>query len=175
MRSKEKLNEWARKHGRTKKGLISRIYHGQTRRSRKRNHPMPTYTKNDLQDWLLSQKKFHHLFHLWEVSNYDKMLVPSVDRIDSATPYNFSNIQLVTWGDNNKNGNNDIRCGKTIHGNKPHKTVLQYTKDGQFMEEYISTKDASRKANVWQQNISKVCNGELRTAGGFIWRFKDET
>lgn len=36
---------------------------------------------------------------------------------------------------------------------------------------YDSITDASKHTNVHRQNISKVCNGRLETAGGFHWEF----
>ena len=38
-------------------------------------------------------------------------------------------------------------------------------------EIFESTYDAQRKTGVYQSNISNVCNGKLRTAGGYHWKF----
>ena len=50
------------------------------------------------------------------------------------------------------------------------KPVLQFTKDGEFIKEYPSIKEAQDELSIHQ--ISKVCNGKRKTAGGFKWRFK---
>jgi len=163
--------EKCKDYGRTKKGLITKIYSGQRRRSKLRGYKMPTYTKSDLKDWLFAQSLFHHLYHLWEVSNFDKMLVPSVDRINDYLPYTFSNIQLMTWRENNKKGYIDRSNGKN---NKANKTVFQYTKDDFFIEEYISISEASRQTKVNIGNISECCKGKRKTAGGFMWRSEDD-
>lgn len=53
--------------------------------------------------------------------------------------------------------------------------VLQYTKDGQFVKEYSSAKEASRKTGINNSNIGYCCKGKygFKTAGGYIWKYKD--
>ena len=38
-------------------------------------------------------------------------------------------------------------------------------------EIFESTKDAYRKTGIAQGNISKACNGKLKTTGGYTWRY----
>jgi len=89
-----------RKWRRSKKGLINNMYAGQVARSLKRGHLPPIYSKEELHDWLQAMPLFHHLHHLWSAAGYDKMLVPSLDRLDNDEGYTFSNLRLVTWGAN---------------------------------------------------------------------------
>ena len=153
---------------RTKDGLVSKIYSNQKVNSKTRGHVPPCYSKQDLQDWLYSQKKFHHLFHIWEIGNFDRMLVPSVDRMDDYEPYSFSNIQLMTWRENEAKGNIDRVEGRN---NKKNKTDLQYSKDGDFITAHHSTCGASRQSNISQKNISACCTGKRKSAGGFYWEY----
>lgn len=51
------------------------------------------------------------------------------------------------------------------------KPVLQYSKDGEFIAEYESVSDASRQTGIVIPNISACCNGKLKSAGGYVWRF----
>lgn len=56
------------------------------------------------------------------------------------------------------------------------KPVCQYTKSGDFVCEYpsiIDAKDAIGKPKGGP-DISNCCNGKLKTAYGFIWRYKGE-
>lgn len=157
----------------TKEGLVTKIYSHQKSSSKQRGHKSPAYSKQELSEWLQAQPLFHHLFHLWKVSNYDAMLVPSIDRIDNNIPYSFSNIQIMTWGENKAKGHLDMRSGKLIHGHKPQKPVFQFTKKGEFVSEFVSLNEASRQAGVHHGHISKVCKGERKSAGGFVWRYKN--
>lgn len=56
--------------------------------------------------------------------------------------------------------------------NKNRKPVQQYTKDGLIIKEYeYLTQVLDGGFNVG--NVGSVCNGKAKTAGGFIWKFKD--
>jgi len=155
----------------TKDGLARRIYAEQKKSSKKRGHKMPAYTSNDLYEWLFSQKNFHHLYHLWEISNFDRMARPSVDRLDDYMPYAFSNIQLMTWQENFDKGHNDRKDGIN---NKQNKAVLQYSMDGEYLQEYYSTNNAGRCTLIKGQHIARAARGERRQAGGFVWEYKGD-
>lgn len=53
------------------------------------------------------------------------------------------------------------------------KSVLQYDKDMIFISEYISIRDAERKTNINRSNITKCCKNKVKSAGGFIWKFRE--
>jgi hypothetical protein len=53
------------------------------------------------------------------------------------------------------------------------KPVLQFTLDGEFLSEYSSVKEASQKTGTIKQNISSNLRGKYKSAGGFIWKYKD--
>lgn len=50
------------------------------------------------------------------------------------------------------------------------KLVTQELKD--FINEYESLNEAELKTNVKYQYISSCCRGISKTAGGFIWEYK---
>lgn len=52
------------------------------------------------------------------------------------------------------------------------KRVIQYTLDGKFVAEYLSTMDVRRKLGFDNGNISKCCNGKQKTYKGYTWRYK---
>jgi group I intron endonuclease len=78
-----------------------------------------------------------------------------------------------------KLGENHIYYGKTrsIHSqwmieNHPRKrNVLQYDKNGNFINEWSCAIDAYNKMGI--RNISSCCLGKRKTAGGYIWKFKN--
>ncbi len=54
-----------------------------------------------------------------------------------------------------------------------NKAVLQFAKDGSFIKEYHSGKEASLQTGTAAQGISRCCKGERKTANGFVWKFKN--
>ena len=52
--------------------------------------------------------------------------------------------------------------------------VLQYTKCGKFIKEFVSQKEAGRQLNLGASHINKVCRGKRKTHGGFVFRYKEE-
>ena len=43
--------------------------------------------------------------------------------------------------------------------------------DGHILYEYKSVAEASRQTGVSKTCISKVCRGERKGSGGFLWRY----
>lgn len=58
-------------------------------------------------------------------------------------------------------------------GRPPKKPVLQYDINGNFIAEHPSVLEASKKCEIWRGGISTVLNGKQKTAGGFIWKYKE--
>jgi hypothetical protein len=54
---------------------------------------------------------------------------------------------------------------------KQGKKVIQYSKDNQFIQQHLSITDAAAQIGVTPSNISRMLSGELKTAGGYIWKF----
>jgi len=155
---------------RTKDGVVTKIYGAQVRNSKKRNHPAPTYTKQELKDWLFSQEKFHTMFDNWKRLDYQSEYKPSVDRKDDYIGYTIANIQLMSWGENNSKGHKDRRDGVNT---KVNKAVMQFTKDGKYIATYYSVREADRQTGVDRGNIASCCTGKgkVKSAGGCIWKY----
>ena len=166
---KECMNAQNREYKHSKEGIAAKIYSDQRKSSNRRGHIMPTYTMIELREWMMSQKKFHILYDNWKRLDYQKMYIPSVDRIDDSIGYTMANIQLMTWRENKAKGHSDHKSGKLDYNLKP---VFQYTKDGNFVKEYISAMEAERDTGVHHPNISKVCLKKREYAGGYIWKFR---
>ena len=80
---------------------------------------------------------------------------------------NVSNLEFCTQQYNNQYGTRLERVSRALS-----KPVLQFDKNGIFINEYPSIKDAARKTGVNQGDIVWVCRGKLKTAGGYIWKYK---
>ena len=150
----------------TKDGLITKMYASQRRHSKKRGHNPPTYTNNELKEWLFAQKEFHELYDKWKRLDYQKKYIPSVDRLDDYSGYSLSNIQITTWNENMKKGHRDSRNGIN---NKRNKAVIKMRLDGEIIDIYHSMNEAERVTGIPSSNISNCCSGKLNSAGGFLW------
>lgn len=58
------------------------------------------------------------------------------------------------------------------------KAILQFKMDGTFIQEFSSISEAVRQLqaqipNINTSNISYACNGKIKSAYGFQWRYKD--
>ncbi len=160
-------NDRKNEYYKTKKGVVDRIYGAQKQTSKKRKHRPPEYTKEDLKDWMFSQTIFHELYGEWAQSGYKKNLKPSVDRKNDYIHYCFTNIQLMTWQQNNDKHYTDRKSGKN---NKKNRAVIQYSRDNEFMAEYHSIREAERQTGV--RHIGEVLKGRYSHAGGYMWRYK---
>ncbi|WP_277486703.1 NUMOD1 domain-containing DNA-binding protein [Catalinimonas alkaloidigena] len=53
------------------------------------------------------------------------------------------------------------------------KAVLCYdAKTGEFIQEYISAREAARQLNLFSNQVTQVCKGKFAHTGGFIFRYK---
>jgi group I intron endonuclease len=56
--------------------------------------------------------------------------------------------------------------------NKLKKPILQFTKDGEFIKEFLSRNEAANELGINPSSISNNISGRKKTAGGFIWKYK---
>jgi len=155
----------------TKPGLITKLYGGTRSRSKKREQPMPTFTKEELTKWLENETEFSDLYSAWVGSSFSTDLIPSIDRLSSYGDYTFDNMQLITWKENLENNVNDH-----VEGNgKNNKPVTQYTKEGTLVEEHLSVQLAATKTGINKTGIILCCqeHKNYSHAGGFKWNYKN--
>jgi len=57
-------------------------------------------------------------------------------------------------------------------GKKHMKVVLQFAKDGIFIREWPSMKEAGETLKIQQTDISGCCRGINKSSGGFVWKYK---
>lgn len=158
----------AKLYSRTKKGLITNIYNHQKLKSKKRGYNLPTYSKQELKDWLFSQNNFHVLFDNWKISGFKKHLIPSVDRINDYQSYTMENIQVMTWEQNNAKGYADIKNGIN---NKKSKAVTGINIYTGVAVVFYSMREAARQTGINRRSIFRCCQGKQNTAGGYEWDY----
>lgn len=75
---------------------------------------------------------------------------------------------------------NQINLGRKMTDEKKEKLlsvnrkkVIQLDKNYNFLVEYVSLKEAERQTKANSGHISEVCKGKRKTAGGYIWKYKE--
>lgn len=58
-------------------------------------------------------------------------------------------------------------------GESLKKPILQFTKDMVFIREFDSAKSASEELNINSSNIAQCCKNRYKTAGGYVWKYKE--
>lgn len=155
---------------RTKEGVITSVYHRELR-AEERNISPPDYTLTEFMEWSLAQGKFHSLYDLWVAAGYTREAKPSADRKDDYVGYTLGNMQWLTFRENHLKGSGDVLKGVN---RKALVAVLQFTKDGEFVQEYYSVAEANRQLGKPRHSscIVAAIKGRQNTAHGYVWRYK---
>jgi len=82
-----------------------------------------------------------------------------------------SNLLVCLNHKQNCNNPLTIQHNRKSQSKKP---VLQYTLDNKYVKEYISSREAERQTKIYHGSITKCCKHKLKSAGGYIWRYKKE-
>lgn len=67
-----------------------------------------------------------------------------------------------------KVGNTDY----TLIAKKNSKPVYQYLKQGTFIKEWESIKQAGESLKIQRTDITQCCKGKHKSAGEFVWKYK---
>lgn len=104
---------------------------------------------------------------------------PCVNHKDEDKTNNCAdNLEFCTVAYNNNYGTrNKIVSQKMTNHKSVSKCVIQFTKDGIFVNEYQSAREASRQTGICFSNISACCNNKphVKSAGGYVWKFKEKS
>lgn len=98
-----------------------------------------------------------------------------VDHIDGDRLNNV--VTNLRWCTPRENMNNEVTYPRNRRAlqeawNKRSKKVYQYTLNGEFIQEWTNTSQASKATNATKQSIKLCCEGKYRSANGFRWSFE---
>lgn len=147
------------KFRKTKKGILTNSYSKQKKRKN------VEYSLIELHNKFLNDKRFDRLFNEWVKSSYNKLFIPTIDRINCKKEYSLDNIQCLTWKENRykqRMGTNIFRAKEIV-----------CLKDGVIVFCFKSVSDAVRKTGLMQGNISSCLTGRRKTCGGYSWQYKN--
>lgn len=95
-----------------------------------------------------------------------------IDHIDgNRANNNAANLRWCTFQENCS-----FPLAQVHHRNsaiiRKGKRVIQFDFDGNEIARYRGQNEAGRLTGISGANISQVCNGKRKQAGGFIWRYE---
>jgi len=135
--------------------------------------------------WLMAIGKQKTKIHPYKIGSreYETLRLRFIDKVkDTPKPEGFNQGREITWG---------TKIGKALKGkSKPkgfgekvsksnkgiirnNKKICQYDLEGNLIQEWESGREAWRQLGIHYGSISSCCKGKTKTAGGYIWRFKD--
>lgn len=99
---------------------------------------------------------------------------PCIDHINTIRTDN--RVENLRWVTNKENCNNPISKINYSIGNKGKTavSVLQFTKEWEFVKKWNCIMDIKRELNISHQNISKCCLEKIKTAYGFKWGYAED-
>ena len=83
-----------------------------------------------------------------------------------------NNLEWVTGSYNQKHAyKNGLKFPK-YNDPSVSKKVKQYSLSGEFIRDYLSSKEVERETGFYRSNICACCRGTQKTAYGFIWSYE---
>lgn len=135
------------------------------------------YHQVTLSNGIQEATQVHRLIALHFIPNPEnKRTVNHINGI--KTDNRIENLEWCTYQENNlhayKTGLKKGAClGKFGKDHNRSKPVLQYSLAGKIIAEYAGQCEAERKTGIQSGSISLACRRKLKTAGGFMWGFKN--
>jgi len=134
--------------------------------------------------WLMAVGKQKTKIHPYKIGSreYEMLKLKYINKIKNIPkPTGFNKGRKITWGakigialkgkakPTGFNQNNPKLKGRVINNKK----VCQYDLQGNFIQEWESGREIWRQLGIHYGSISSCCKGKTKTAGNYVWRFKN--
>lgn len=171
---KECDKEYIKRHSRSKRGMLLKMYSHQIESSIRRKHEKPSYTKEELVLFAMNCEEFHVLYDNWANSGYKKMMYPSFDRKNDYLPYSLENFgRWTTWEENKRRFHEDVKNGIN---RKMSKSIIGIDINNRTINFYYSIRSASRETKIARYSITQCVLGKrgYNSAGGMKWYTEED-
>jgi hypothetical protein len=144
-------------------------------------------------EWVSHKRSVQHAFETGLIKSYVRPVVQadadgnliaefqSIKEASKATGISSSTISAVCIGRKNQRFaggsvwyfKENYVSGKKVRKFGNCKTVLQFTIDGDFVQEFESAKAASLHVDCKESALASACRGDQDTCMGFTWKYQD--
>ena len=150
------------------KGHVKSLYNGSERILKLHDNGKGYLRVNLTKENTSKHIRVHRLVARAFIPNPDNL--PEINHRDENKKNNcVENLEWITHIDNCNYGTRNERSGYSRS-----KPILQYSKSGEFIREWQGAHEVERVLGIGNSHIIACCKGKLKSAGGFVWKYKEE-